>query len=359
MTLQSEKFRLSTRLQEAAENSPPLRPGEEGQPVKLVQEALVEIGYSMPRSTDERTGELDGIYGRETMRVVREFELELHGQDPGKIDLDRGIAGRQVLHALDARIAGGSTPLADAPRPEPETRTLGHLVLEMVKPRVDRDVEELTGDGSLESELDEIIDAYSNTRLGVAYVQEAFSLFGEYVLSATVRHAIAQTSLVLTAVTLPLAAVLYYRALLRANLAGPEAWGVSWGSAYYFYRNVLKLPADPLDRPISELPPLSGRLLALEPSDPARYLVGTLGLPRDRVRGFTDFHMVDGFYPKFVEAHHETHEGMMKLHREREGAAHGLLYFLSREGPASAMMVDMADSTFRELWGPHVSQPGR
>ena len=101
MALNSRELRSNQRLQAASRNDPPLKPGESGQAVRLLQEALIAVGYPLPRST-RPNGDVDGIYGRETARKVQEFERD------HRLAVDRGIAGMQVLTNLDAELREGS-----------------------------------------------------------------------------------------------------------------------------------------------------------------------------------------------------------------------------------------------------------
>jgi len=60
MALTSPRFASNLRLQSAAMNNPPMRPGETGKAVALVQQALKDLGYRMPISFAK--GVPDGIY---------------------------------------------------------------------------------------------------------------------------------------------------------------------------------------------------------------------------------------------------------------------------------------------------------
>lgn len=101
MALNSQMLRSNERLQAASRNDPALKPGESGQAVRLLQEALIAVGYPMPRST-KPNGTVDGIYGQETAQKVREFERD------HRLAVDRGIAGMQVLTNLDALLRGAA-----------------------------------------------------------------------------------------------------------------------------------------------------------------------------------------------------------------------------------------------------------
>jgi peptidoglycan hydrolase-like protein with peptidoglycan-binding domain len=102
--LTSPKFRNSQRLQAAANNAPLLKSPEQGEAVRLLQEALVSLGYSFPQSMTG--GRLDGIYGNETVQKVAQFQ-RAQGM------MADGIAGKNTLLRLDALIGGsggGSQP---------------------------------------------------------------------------------------------------------------------------------------------------------------------------------------------------------------------------------------------------------
>lgn len=92
MSLLSPRFRNSERLRSAATNAPPLRQGESSDGVRLLQEALVDLGHEMPRS--EEVDQFDGIYGPETTATVRDFQKK-HGL------VADGIAGAHTLEEMD------------------------------------------------------------------------------------------------------------------------------------------------------------------------------------------------------------------------------------------------------------------
>jgi len=92
MTLESARLGLDARIFSAAANSPPMRRGEIGSAVRLLQMALADLGARLPGSF--RNGDFDGIFGRETEGAVREFQAA-HG-----LATD-GVAGRQTFTALD------------------------------------------------------------------------------------------------------------------------------------------------------------------------------------------------------------------------------------------------------------------
>ncbi len=91
--LESEKYSGNQRLQKAYDNDPPLKIGESGDAVRLVQEGLVADGFAMPRST-KPTGEMDGGFGEETFAVVKKFQAK------HLLSVD-GIVGRETMGKLD------------------------------------------------------------------------------------------------------------------------------------------------------------------------------------------------------------------------------------------------------------------
>lgn len=97
MALSSPRLAQDPRLRRAARNNPPLRLwANDHNAVATVQEALVDIGLDMPGST-RPDGSMDGIYGRETYRIVHQF------QAANDLQVD-GVVGKETLHALDAAL---------------------------------------------------------------------------------------------------------------------------------------------------------------------------------------------------------------------------------------------------------------
>ena len=106
--LKSEKYAGNPRLERAYDNEPPMRIGESGEGVRLVQEGLVMDGFPMPRST-KPTGEMDGIFGPETFSVIRKFQAK------HELAMD-GVVGRETMGKLDNLAAkGGTLPTCSFP----------------------------------------------------------------------------------------------------------------------------------------------------------------------------------------------------------------------------------------------------
>ena len=121
MALSSPRFNSNERLQQAESNNPAMRRGESGEGVRLIQQALIDLGYPLPASV-RRYGSPDGIYGRETFTKIREFQgRNLLGKD--------GVVGRNTMRKLDRLL-----PLAGAPLPAlpPGTKTRVHHSVPMV-----------------------------------------------------------------------------------------------------------------------------------------------------------------------------------------------------------------------------------
>ena len=78
-----------------------MRPGEKGEAVAIVQQALVDLGFAMPLSTNSGRSLTDGVFGAETKRVVTQFQSRL-----GLVA--DGIVGRQTLSRLDDLIVAQS-----------------------------------------------------------------------------------------------------------------------------------------------------------------------------------------------------------------------------------------------------------
>src|SRR5438094_114117 len=74
MALTSPRFANAARLQQASENNPPLKAPETSEAVRILQLALLDLGFAMPISTAGGTALPDGIFGPETTQTVRAFQ---------------------------------------------------------------------------------------------------------------------------------------------------------------------------------------------------------------------------------------------------------------------------------------------
>jgi hypothetical protein len=110
MPLTSPRFAGDARLQRAVDNNPPLKLGEpQGSGVAAVQQAFADLGYELPITFAQ--GSADGIYGNETTRIVRQFQID-QGFPPSGWD---GRAGRDTLTRLDQLFP----PPSPVPPPRP------------------------------------------------------------------------------------------------------------------------------------------------------------------------------------------------------------------------------------------------
>lgn len=107
MPLTSPRFSWNLRLQAVSENNPVMRKRETGEAVRLVQQALIDLGYPMPVST-RRHGSPDGIYGTETHAKVYAFQVAQRiGRD--------GIVGRNTMARLDTLLPNPAPRLPALP----------------------------------------------------------------------------------------------------------------------------------------------------------------------------------------------------------------------------------------------------
>jgi len=95
MTLSSPRFARNSTLQKAAANNPALAKGASGLAVHIVQMALLDLGYSLPISTGGIYSP-DGIYGDETVKVVKQFQKASRLKDDG-------VVGKKTMDELDRR----------------------------------------------------------------------------------------------------------------------------------------------------------------------------------------------------------------------------------------------------------------
>lgn len=93
MPFLAKRFQRNRALELAANNAPPLRRGATGEAVIVLQQALIDLGFTMPIST-ARSVVPDGQYGPETEATVRAF------QAANGLSAD-GIAGRDTLGLMD------------------------------------------------------------------------------------------------------------------------------------------------------------------------------------------------------------------------------------------------------------------
>ena len=90
----SPRFASNPRLKSAAGNGRPLVRGTNDIAVHLLQMALLDLGFKLPRSTGGVRSP-DGIFGAETEAAIKEF------QDDQDLDPD-GRVGRETMAAFDS-----------------------------------------------------------------------------------------------------------------------------------------------------------------------------------------------------------------------------------------------------------------
>lgn len=106
MPLKSPRFASNSRLQQAANNSPPIRRGAAGPHVAIVQKAFIDLGLAMAITT--KKGAPDGLFGGETESRVWQFQA--------RTGLDRdGVIGRDTMAKLDELLPTAGPP----PKPLP------------------------------------------------------------------------------------------------------------------------------------------------------------------------------------------------------------------------------------------------
>lgn len=109
MALASSWFKNDPVFQNAAANSPPLKKGDLGESVRILQQALIELGHPMPVST-QKHGTPDGDYGAETKAQVESFQ-KLNGL-AGEAD---GRVGKNTLAKLDQKMVALGKPKPNFP----------------------------------------------------------------------------------------------------------------------------------------------------------------------------------------------------------------------------------------------------
>lgn len=99
MASTSPRFIASRRLRQVAANQTKLSKGDRGRSVHLVQQALLDLGYPLPRSTRSVSYSPDGSFGDETEAKLKEFQACSRLKDDG-------VLGRRTLQALSRRLPG-------------------------------------------------------------------------------------------------------------------------------------------------------------------------------------------------------------------------------------------------------------
>lgn len=103
MALKSPRFASNARLQKAANNAPALNGADCGEPVRLVQQGLIDLGFPMPISV-KKFGSPDGIFGAKTKATIKAFQTK------HKLTSD-GLAGKNTMAKLDELLPTLGKPL--------------------------------------------------------------------------------------------------------------------------------------------------------------------------------------------------------------------------------------------------------
>lgn len=107
MALTSLRFASNARLLAASENKPSLKVGERGDAIAIVQMALSDLGFALPKSTADGKQLPDGVFGPETDAAMRSFQAK------NGLTVD-GVVGRQTLAILESLIVAQSRQQAIA-----------------------------------------------------------------------------------------------------------------------------------------------------------------------------------------------------------------------------------------------------
>lgn len=119
MPLKSPRFASNSRLQQAANNSPPISRGSAGPHVAIIQQAFIDLGLAMAISTKKK-GLPDGIFGGETESRVWQFQARA-----GLVK--DGVVGRETMAKLDELLPTAGPPPKPLPLPAMTHRINVHM----------------------------------------------------------------------------------------------------------------------------------------------------------------------------------------------------------------------------------------
>ncbi|HXP88278.1 MAG TPA: peptidoglycan-binding domain-containing protein [Bryobacteraceae bacterium] len=115
MAFTARRFQGNPRLDAASNNSPPLKRGDIGEAVQILQQALIDLGFAMPRST-AKSAIPDGIFGPETEATVRAFQAAnglVQDGEPGRKtlgQLDQIFAALEAVERAKISVEANTNP---------------------------------------------------------------------------------------------------------------------------------------------------------------------------------------------------------------------------------------------------------
>jgi peptidoglycan hydrolase-like protein with peptidoglycan-binding domain len=116
--MNAPRFSGNQRLQRAQQNGPPLQRGERGDAVRILQQALIDLRFAMPRSKPRPADDPDGVFGAETETAVRNFQRR-------ERLVSDGVVGRLTLGRLDQIFSAKDSFFGRPSQDDP--RSLAHL----------------------------------------------------------------------------------------------------------------------------------------------------------------------------------------------------------------------------------------
>ncbi|MCA9063095.1 MAG: peptidoglycan-binding protein [Planctomycetaceae bacterium] len=111
MALSSPWFRWSSRFRQAEQNNPPMRSGEQCQAVRVIQQAMIQLGVHPMTRSIRKYGSPDGVFGSETKQAVSKYQKD-HTNPTLSSD---GVVGQNTMRALDQDLPGGGPKLPPLP----------------------------------------------------------------------------------------------------------------------------------------------------------------------------------------------------------------------------------------------------
>ena len=89
-------------------NNPPMRYGERGNDCRIIQQSMIDLGIDPMIKSIKKYGSPDGIYGSETKRAVKKYQVSksLSGD---------GVVGRNTMRSLDADLPNAGPKLPPLP----------------------------------------------------------------------------------------------------------------------------------------------------------------------------------------------------------------------------------------------------